>query len=453
MAYVEMSWWAELLLVGALILVNAFFAASEIAIISIRRGRIRKLAEEGDVAARIAQRLSEDSSKFLATIQIGITLVGFFTSAIAAVSSVKLLGGIIAQAPVKFIALQSGPLAIIIITLAVALITLVIGELVPKNLALQHVEPIALFVARPIDLLSRLAAPLISVLTVSTDIVVSLFGSQRKTRMPFVTEEEIRTLVDAGEEEGVFQQEEKDMIYGIFDMGEKTVGEVMVPRVDMVAMEANQTFPALIELIIQRGYSRIPLYEGNIDNIVGIVYAKDLMRYLASGHQPSTVHELARPALFVPESKRVDELLRELQQKRIHMAVVVDEYGGTAGIVTIEDLLEEIVGEIQDEYDREESQVEHIGENEVIVDSRLSIDDLNRLLDLEIEGEDFDTVGGFVYHNFGKIPQVGEEIQVDDLTISVLSLTKRRINKVRIVKGAKEQIAPSKPSATDLGTK
>jgi CBS domain containing-hemolysin-like protein len=239
------------------------------------------------------------------------------------------------------------------------------------------------------------------------------------------------------EANGAIEEPERRMIRAIINLEETSVHEIMVPRIDIAAVPTEATLQDVIGIIMEKGYSRVPLYEETIDNVVGVLYAKDIMKYLASGgtdRSAVNLRDLARPPFFVPESKKVDELLADMRANRVHMGIVVDEYGGTAGLVTIEDLLEEIVGEIEDEYDREEPTVEKINENEVVVDARVGIDDLNELLGLDIEGEDFDTVGGFVYHHLGKIPTVGEEVQADGVRLRVLSVAGRRIKKVQVRK-------------------
>lgn len=435
----------QLVLIGFLILLNAFFAASEIAIISSKKVNIRKKAEEGDRAAQMVLKLFENSSRFLATIQVGVTLVSFFASAIAAISAVVLLGGILASLPLDFIAFHSSAVALILVTLLVAFVTMVLGELVPKGLAIQHAESIALFVSRPVDFLARIASPLIALLTFSSDAVTRLLGGGRgQARLPFMTEDEIRAYVDVGEEEGALEKDEAEMIYGILDLEKKRVHEIMVPRTDMVALPMDTSFKEAVDIVVKHGYSRIPLYDDSLDNVVGVLYAKDLLKQLASGGQPPPIKKMAKEPLFIPESKRIDELLQELQEKRVHMAVVVDEYGGTAGLVTIEDLLEEIVGEIQDEYDREEPQVERINESEAILDGRVSIDDLNELFDLDIAGEEFDTVGGLVIHQLGKMPSLGDSVEMDGISLQVLSTVGRRIKKVKVTRIQAEAGAESK---------
>jgi CBS domain containing-hemolysin-like protein len=239
------------------------------------------------------------------------------------------------------------------------------------------------------------------------------------------------------QEEGAMEPSEREMIRGIINLEDTSVHEIMVPRIDVVAVSTEDTLDDVIGVIMERGYSRVPLFEETIDNVVGVLYAKDIMKHLAAGgvdRAATNLRDLARPPFFVPESKRIDELLADMRANRVHLAIVVDEYGGTAGIVTIEDMLEEIVGEIEDEYDREEPTIEKVDDTEVIVDARVSIDDLNELLGLHIEGDDFDTVGGFVYHELGRIPLAGDEVQSDGLQLRVLSVLGRRIKKIRVKK-------------------
>jgi len=247
------------------------------------------------------------------------------------------------------------------------------------------------------------------------------------------------------EANGGIEAEERAMIRGIIKLVETAVREIMVPRIDIVAVDTDATVDEVMGLIMERGYSRIPLYEGTIDNVVGVLYAKDFLRYLVRGAQPPSLKDIARPPYFIPESKKVDELLAEMRLNRVHMAIVVDEYGGTAGLVTIEDLLEEIVGEIEDEYDRGEVTIERISPDETILDARVSIDDLNELFGLAIEGEDFDTVGGFVYHLLGRVPVPGDEVCSNGLRLRVLSVLGRRIKKVRVVREP-----TSEPAAGEL---
>jgi CBS domain containing-hemolysin-like protein len=257
--------------------------------------------------------------------------------------------------------------------------------------------------------------------------------------MPFVTQDEIKAMVDAGEEGGVIEENEKEMIYSIFEFGDTLAREVMVPRIDIVAVDAETPLLQALDVIMKEGHSRIPVYQGTIDNIIGLLYAKDLLVYRKEGKHNVPLTSILRPAYFVPETKKVDDLLRELQARRVHMAIVVDEYGGTAGLVTVEDLLEEIVGEIQDEYDEEEPTVERVSDTEFIFDAGVNLDDVNDLLRVELPDTGGDTLGGFIYAQLGRVAAVGDEIRVGDLTITVLSVAGRRIRKVRVARTEPQQ--------------
>lgn len=423
-----------LLLIIGLIAVNAFFAASEIAIVSVRKTRINQLAEEGVAEAKLVQQLSESASRFLSTIQVGITLVGFFTAAIGAISLAEPFYRLIALLPLSISPDTGYSLAVGAITLFLSFLMLVLGELVPKSLALAHAERISLMVARPIAFLAWAFAPAVALLTRSTELVLALLGQKGKSTMPFVTLEEIKTMVDAGEEGGAIEPTEKEMIYSVFEMSKTTAREVMVPRIDVFALEVNTPLPEVIRAAIRTAHTRIPIYEGTKDNMIGFVHVKDLLKCGLEACPTSGLREMLRPIYFVPESKKIDELLREMQAQHMHMAIVVDEYGGTAGLVTLEDLLEEIVGEIQDEYDREEAQVQPLGEGEAIFDGITPLDDVNRMLNLDLQAEDVDSIGGYVYARLGRIPVAGDTVTEDGATVTVLATVGRRIKKVKVTR-------------------
>ena len=426
---------SEFILLAVLIALNAFFAASEIAVISVPKLRLKQLMEEGNKTAEVLFHLADDSSRFLATIQVGVTLMGFFASATAAVNLSDGLAGVIAALPIQGIAASAKNIAVLIITLLLTMVVLILGELVPKSVALAHSERIALFVARPVDLLARVAGPLIRFLVWATNRIARPFGGKPRRGMPLITEEEIKTLVDAGQEGGVLEEDEKDMIYSVFEIGETLAREVMIPRIDMVAVEADTPLLEAADVAITHGHSRIPVYEETIDHIAGILYAKDLLKVLRQQGRSGSMRlaDLARPAYFVPETKKVDVLLKELQQRRVHMAIVIDEYGGTAGLVTIEDILEEIVGEIQDEYDEsEEPTIKRLGDGEYEIDARAQIDDVNDLLQVKLSDAESDTLGGFIYNVLGKVPAPGDEIEVEGVRLKVLDVQDRRIGKIHV---------------------
>lgn len=426
---------SELFLLAVLIAINAFFSASEIAVISVPKLRLKQLIEGGNQTAQVLFNLADDSSRFLATIQIGVTLMGFLASATAAVRLSAGLAEFIARVPVLEPVAEG--LAIAVITVTLALITLVFGELVPKSIGLAHSERIALAVARPIDFLARLASPLVRFLVWSTNLIARPFGGLPRRGMPIVTEEEIKTLVDAGEEGGVIEEDEKELIYSIFEYGDTLAREVMVPRMDVLAIDVETLLLEAMDAVIQHTHSRVPVYQDSIDNIVGILYAKDLLKVLLergrAGANEVRVADILRPAAFTPESKKVNELFEEMQKRRIHMAIVIDEYGGTAGIVTIEDILEEIVGEIRDEYDQaEELEIQPVGENEWSIDARANLGNINDALHVHFPVDETDTLGGFIYMQLGKVPLPGDEVRYENVLLKVINVAGRRIGKVRV---------------------
>ncbi len=418
----------EVVLLVGLVVLNGFLAMSRSALINVRRPRLRQLMEEGLGSARTAERLAEDSSRLLATTQLGMTVTSFFAGAVVAVVSAPPL----ARAIQPWLGEASFPVALVVVVLLTAILMLILGELVPETIALQHSERLALWLARPLAVIAAVAMPVVRVVVWISSGLSRLFGALPQSSMPFVTEEEIKTLVDAGEEEGVIEEEEKAMIYSIFELGDTLVREVMVPRIDVVALEVTTPMLEAVDTIMKVGHSRIPIYQETIDNVVGVLYAKDLLPYLSKGQTDVPLRSIVRAAYFIPETKRAGDLLPDLQQRRIHMAVVMDEYGGMAGIVTIEDLLEEIVGEIQDEYDTEEPFVEMVNANEYLFDARVDLDDLNQLMNVALPTEDSDTLGGFIYTQLGRVPVVGDRLTFENLVLTVEEVAGRRIKKVRI---------------------
>jgi putative hemolysin len=436
----------EILIIAVLILVNAVFVAAEIALVTVRRSRIRQLTEEGDERARRVGRMTERPGRLLATIQLGITFVGFLAAAFAGASIAgHLADGLRAATP---LAASADVVALLIVTLVVSLVTIVFGELVPKTLALAHAERYSLALARPVELLGLLLGPLVWLLTTITHVVTRLLGV-RDLPDEAITSEELRILVERGGEQGTIEAEEEQMIGGVLELGERRVHEVMVARVDIVALSAEASLDTIVQTLVSEGHSRIPVFDGSIDNIVGILYAKDLLPFLVGVDRPPSIRGLVRTPLFVPESMLVDDLLHSLQRRRVHIAIVLDEHGGTAGLVSIEDLIEEIVGEIQDEYDEEEPMIVALGQGEARVDGRTDVDDLLEHFDTTLEGDDqeeFDTVGGLVYHYVGGVPKVGDSVEVDGLRLTVEATDGRRVRTVlvaRVVPAAVEEPAPS----------
>ena len=425
----------ELLVIFILTLFEAFFVAAEIALVSIRRSRVEQLVEEGRPGARRVRRLLDEPGRFLAVCQLGLTFIGFFASAFAAVSLADQLTGLLVSAGMDR-STASG-VSLLIVTIILSLFTIVFAELVPKTLALANAERVAIALSLPIDFLSRALGPVVRFLTWVTNGVVRLFGAE-VTSEAQITAEELRLIVERGGEQGILEAEEEQMINAVIELGDQRVHEVMVPRIHMVALPVEATFDEAIDKVIEEGHSRIPVYEDSIDEIVGILYAKDLLPFLkASADERPSLRSILRTPVFVPESMTVDDLLHELQRRKVHLAIVLDEYGGIAGLVTIEDLLEEIVGEIQDEYDEEEPLIVKLSDDEARIDGRAAVDDLEELFDtsLGLEDEDeYDTVGGLIYHRIGGVPKPGDRVLVDGLTLTVETTDGRRVGKVLAVR-------------------
>ncbi len=423
----------ELLIIAILIIFNGFFVAAEFSLVRVRRTRLEQLSDEGNRGARRVQHLVSQPARFLATIQLGLTFVGFLAATFAGASLVGGVAGTISGIPA--LAAQAQLIALLIITTLVSLFTIVFGELVPKALAYAYAERMAFFFAGPIDLLGRVLAPLVWFLTTVTAAITRLFGIT-DTQGEKMTAEELMIIVERGGEQGVIEAEEQQMIGAVLELGDQRVHEVMVPRTDITALQEDAPLDQVIDTIVTAGHSRIPVYQDSIDNVIGILYAKDLLPVLAKGDKYD-VNSLLRTPLYVPESISVDDLLHMLQRRKVHIAIVLDEYGGTAGLVTIEDLIEEIVGEIQDEYDVEEPMVEKISDDQARIDGRASIDDLVDTFGIELNVDDreqYDTVGGLVYHEIGGVPQVGDTVEVNGLTLTVESTDGRRVGKVLVVK-------------------
>jgi putative hemolysin len=442
----------DLAIVLVLVLISGFFAASEIALITVRRHRLQVLEDEGVGAARVARRLTADPSRFLATIQVAITFLGFLASAFGAVALSGSVGDWIAAIPIDPIQTAAHEIAFVLITMLIALASIVMGELVPKTLALGSAERFALVVARPIGFLERILSPIVWFVSSLSGILVRGLGGKERPQPGYLSTEELKMLVETGSEQGTIEEGEKEMIHGVIELAETKVHEVMVPRIGIRAVEVNDPLDSVLDLAIRAGHSRIPVYEENLDNIVGILYVKDLLPYLkrANGAPAKIeIRSLARPAVYVPETKAVDELLHEMQVAKRHIAIVVDEYGGTAGLITLEDVVEEIVGEIQDEYDTEETLVEPIPSEDLIafrLDGRVSMDDVRDLFDLpddeEEDEEAYDTIGGFVVHRIGRIPLPGEVVQLRDVTIRVELADPRRVSKVVASRPRPEEAEP-----------
>lgn len=434
--------WRQLLIQVILILINAFFAATEIAVVSLNDNKIKRLAEEGDKKAKKLLPLIESPTNFLSTIQIGITLAGFLGSAFAADSFADSL----APWMEKLFGLSQGSMrtvSVVIITIILSYFTLVLGELVPKRIAMKYSEQIAYGASGVVRGLSVVLRPVIWFISASTNIVALLFGVKPGEESEEVTEEEIRMMVDIGEEKGSIETTEKEMIENIFEFNNSTAADLMVHRTDMTAFsleELEQSPEDIVATIVESGLSRFPVYEDDVDDIIGILSSRIFLLNLRAA-DPKSAKELIYSPYFVPESVKADVLLRDMQSKKIHMAIVLDEFGGTSGLITMEDLLEEIVGNIYDEFDTEDAKdIEKIGEDVWRVAGGLELtalgDEIGISFDREDEEETFTTLGGLIFSCFSEIPQDGTCPEVDyrNLHIKVTEITDRRVEWAEVTK-------------------
>lgn len=431
----DVDLWTQILIIFVLIGFNAFFAASEMAIVSVRQSRIKPLADEGNKAAILVNKFIEEPSKLLATIQIGITFAGFLASAIGAQTLSNSLTRFLISLNVPGLSSSAAWISTVVVTSIIALFTLVLGELVPKRMAISQSEKVALFSAGTINFLSKVTYPAVKFLTVSTNFIVKMLGGQVKATGDHISEEEIRLMINVGEEKGIFRETETEMINSIFEFDDTVAKEVMTPRTDIVALNLEATREEILDVIVEENFSRIPVYEESIDNIIGILYVKDLFAMIKKHIQwEVSLKDIIRPVHFVPEYKKIDELFKEMQKSKTHIAVVIDEYGGTAGLLTIEDLLEEIVGNIFDEYDDVVLDFEKIDDNTYIVSGMLDIGEVNDILDTDIPEEEFDTISGMLLSHSGKMPEVGYELTIDNIYFRIEEVDDKRISKIRVEK-------------------
>jgi putative hemolysin len=426
----------EILLLILLIALNAFFAATEIALISLNDNKIKQMAEDGNKKAKKLVKLLGEPSRFLATIQIGITLAGFLASAFAASSFATPLVNLIKNLGVPIPAAVLTPIVVLLITMILAYFTLVLGELVPKRIAMSKSESIAFTVVGPLVILSKITFPFVKLLTISTNFFVRLMGVDPNSTDDNVTEEEIRMMVDVGEEKGTIDKQEKFMINNVFEFNNKTAGDIMTHRVELVAVPLETELPELVGIINKEHYTRIPVYDGNVDNIVGVLHVKDLLRLLDDGLSDSfDLVENIRKPLYIPILKKTNEIFVEMKLAQTHMAIVLDEYGGTAGIITIEDLLEEIVGNIFDEYDEEgDIELKKLDEDIYEASGLITLSELEGTLGIDLPIDEYDTLNGFLINLFGHLPtgKVGEVTKFGNVEFKVLIATDKRIEKVLI---------------------
>ena len=425
---------SQLVILAILILLNAYFAATEIAYISLNDAKISKQAKEGNKKAIQIEKMLKNPSKFLATIQIGITFAGFLSSAFASDAFADDLAPILNNwFPLISLDIWKG-IAIIIITMILSFFTLVFGELVPKRLAMKYYEKIAYATIGVIKTISIFTLPFVKLLTISTNMISKIFGVS-EAEEEIVTEEEIKMMIDEGEENGTIEQEEKELLNNVFAFNDIIVSEVMTPRTDIFAIEIDEDINELLDKIDEYKYSRIPVYEDNIDNIEGILFIKDILKVIKDGRYIN-IREIMREPYFIPESKEIDELFRELQKSKQQMAIVIDEYGGTAGLITMEDIIEELMGNILDEYDDEEIEYKKLDENTYILSGSSTVYDIKKIFSVDIPDGDYETLSGYLLEKLGRIPEENEHPVIEDeqLTYKIEEYEDKRIKSVKVCK-------------------
>ena len=429
----------QIVLIVVLTLINAYFAASEMAIVSVNKSKIHRLSEEGNKKAKLVEKLLDQPTNFLSTIQVAITLAGFFNSASAATGISKSFADVLKNWSVPY----ADTIAVVLITILISFITLIFGELVPKRIALQKAESYSMFCAKPILVISKIASPFIKILSWSTKFILRIFGMADENVEESLSREEIRSMVESGQENGVFNEIETDMITNIFEFDDSLALNVMTPRTDVYCIDINDALSDNIDQMMTMQYTRIPVYDDSIDNIIGILNMKDFaIEARKVGFDNVDIKKLLRKPYFVLETKNIDDLFRELQKEHQHIAILVDEYGGFSGIITVEDLIEEIMGDIEDEYDHDdEPKLQKIDNNNYIVDGNYLLDDLDDELDLKLSNNNHDTIGGFVLHLLGEIPEENQKrtVKYENLTFLIIGVKGNRVTKIKLTINEKEK--------------
>ena len=430
--------WPDILLIIIFIFLNGLFASAEIAVVTLRRTRVRQLIEEGSKRALILDKFREEPKKFLATVQVGITLAAVLASAIGGATAVQVIKPVLSSVPVPIIAASSQAIAIGIVAAVITYFFIVFGELIPKSIALSRPETIGLLVAPFIQKFSTLASPFVQILRGSTNLLLKPFGKRAFSQRGYISEEEIKLLLEEGRERGIFEDQEKELIHSVFEFTDMSVKEVMVPSTQMVTISLGMSMEDIRTTIAEEQFSRYPVVGKDLNDIRGILYSRDFLNMLVRGG--ADIRKLIKPPFFIPETLKISNLLREMQRKRVHMALVIDEYGGVSGLVTMEDVLEEIVGEIRDEYDVE-SPVLQLSDGTFRIDASISIRDLKEDYEIEIpESPEYETLSGFLLTALQKIPKIGDVVHIDAKKITILEMVGQRISKVKLEKSPEETI-------------
>lgn len=412
----------SIIIIALSIIFIAILSSSESSFIAVNKIRIRSLMEKGDSRAKAVQKLLDEHDKLFSTVILSGNLFTILATSIGTVLALKYFG-------------KDG---IIIATIVMTFLTVVFGELAPKTFAVTHSEKVSLLLARPVAFYIRLISPLVWIFKITSNLIIRMLGGKKKPVSPFVTEEEIKTMINIGEEEGTLEEEEKEMLHKVFEFGDKVVTEAMVPRTEIISIPDDSTVGDALKLVLEEGYSRYPVIKENIDSVIGILYVKDIVKQMAQGkiENYTPITEIVREAYYIPENKMVTELLDEMQKNKFQIAIVMDEYGGTAGLITLEDIMEEIVGGLQDEFEamEGEKEVEIIDERTFIVAGQTGLDEINELVGVELASQDFHTIGGFVFGLFRRLPKVGEQVRYHNLRFLILEMEDRKISKVKITR-------------------
>lgn len=424
--------WGQIILLAVLIIINAYFAAAEMAIVSVNKNRIRSLSQEGDKKAQALSRLIDEPNKFLSSIQVVITLAGFLTSAEAAVSFSDDVGRWLTAAGVPY----GVEISVILVTLILSFFTLVLGELFPKRIAMLNADKIAMGVVKPIQLIALVFKPFVWLLSVAVTIMLKLFRQRTDVTSVEYSEDDVVSMLEAGQESGELKEEGKKMITSIFAFDDLLAYEVMTPRTDVFSIDVNAPTSDYIDELMELRYSRIPVYEDDSDNITGILYIKDyLIKAREDGFENVDIRSILRKPYFVPETKNIDSLFFELQSAKQHIAILIDEYGGFSGIVTMEDIIEEVMGDIDDEYDEVEPEIQKLADDRFVVDGSMDLDDIDEELGIDLESENSETIGGFLIDILGEIPDendIGREIEYENYRFRIDSIRDRRIEQITV---------------------
>ncbi|HDL04411.1 MAG TPA: HlyC/CorC family transporter [candidate division Zixibacteria bacterium] len=423
----------EILAIILLIAANGFFSLSEFAVIASRKSRLKRMAKEGSRAAQRAVKLSTRPESFLATVQIGITFVGTLAGVFSGMTIVNSLSPLVARVPIDIVAGSSRTISLFVIVIIISFATVIIGELVPKYLAIARPEKIASRISGPMNVFIKIGSLPVKLLTGTAQLIIRIIGLKRSQSAAAITEDEINILIDEGRQKGVFDATEQELIHSVFDFTDTTARQAMTPRTDIVGIDINDNTEAVLKTLTSHGFSRYPVYDGSLDKIAGIIYTKDIIRVMQHSNL-IIINDIIRKALFIPDSMKLNTLLRTFQQKRVHAAVVLDEYGGTAGLITLEDLLEEIVGEIHDEFDTDQQEFVKESENLAFVAGSLRVDELNDQFNTNFSEDEHDTLAGMIFETLGRPAKKGEEIVIGNVNFKVLEVSGNRLKRLRVQK-------------------